>query len=315
MVFFSSKTVSPSLKRALRVWTWSLALLVFILISLGGLVRNAGAGLSCPDWPLCYGKVVPPMDVKIFLEWFHRLIAGSVSTLLLGLNIVFLINRELRKKFSKHAFGALLLVLFQAFLGGMTVLGLLHPKWVSSHLVIGLVFFSTILWLAFRIEFQFGKLFKFAENKLPTQTRRNLATLSVFVFFILFAQILLGGLVSSNYAGLACLDFPTCNGQWFPELTGLVKFQVLHRLGALVVTFSVLYLVVLLFREYKKLDCVLAFFAWVLPVLLLIQVSLGVGSVFMRLPLLMSVAHLAVATLLIAALLGIRFSLKDSERV
>src|SRR3954454_16192043 len=81
--------------------SFSLTFLIFLLISLGGLVRNAGAGLSCPDWPLCYGRVVPPMSYQVFLEWFHRLIAGSVSCALIGITAFIAYKPLLRKPLLK----------------------------------------------------------------------------------------------------------------------------------------------------------------------------------------------------------------------
>src|SRR5262249_55243856 len=134
---------------AILRWTSTgLAVLIFGLISLGGLVRNAGAGLACPDWPLCFGEVVPPMDYQIFLEWFHRLIAGTVSTLLLGLSVYIFWKPTLRKRLWKYCALALALLGAQVVLGGLTVLGLLNPKWVSSHLAVGLAFFGTVLVLS-----------------------------------------------------------------------------------------------------------------------------------------------------------------------
>lgn len=281
----------------------ALTIETFLLISLGGMVRNAGAGLSCPDWPLCFGKVVPPMDYQVFLEWFHRLMAGSISVFLLGLSSFVFIKAELRKTLGWYFGSAILLLAAQIILGGLTVLGLLDPMWVSSHLAVALAFFGVVLLATLKLS-DFGK--PAATKVMPLSLRRA----AVVTTAVLYGQILLGGLVSSNYAGLACPDFPTCNGQWWPALEGLVTYQVLHRAGALLTTG-----VLLGFAGFawKKLSLVskrggLALKA--LPALLGLQIFFGIGSVFLQLPLPMSVAHLATATCLLAVMLVVNYEIK-----
>ncbi|MEW6055190.1 MAG: COX15/CtaA family protein [Bdellovibrionota bacterium] len=306
---------SSSVQTSMAAWTGSGALarkwlfwaaaaltaLVFALISLGGLVRNEGAGLACPDWPLCFGQVVPPMDYQVFLEWFHRLIAGTVSVFLLALSTVVFFIPQLRSKVWKFCAFALSLLAAQVVLGGMTVLGLLDPKWVSSHLAVGLAFFGTILWLTLRLG-------EGAEQKTRPLVSTRLRNFGVFTTTVLYAQILLGGLVSSNFAGLACAGFPTCNGEWLPPLEGLVGFQVVHRIGALVTTLLVLGFSFALWRAATSART--KFVSIALPLLVVTQVILGASSVLFGLPLLVSVAHLSTATALLGALLVSLYELK-----
>lgn len=277
-----------------------LALLIFFLIALGGLVRNAGAGLSCPDWPLCYGKVVPPMDYQIFLEWFHRLIAGSVSTGLLAISGYIFLKPELRKTLGRYCIAAFVLLMGQIVLGGLTVLGLLNPKWVSSHLAVGLGFFGMILWLALHIQ-DLGRARTVVQGSI-------LIKAATLVAALVYVQILLGGLVSSNYAGLACPDFPTCNGAWIPPFEGLVRFQFLHRLGAVVLTLSIVAFVIFAKTKMATQKGRLAVMA--LPALLTAQIFLGVGSIWFKLPLLMSVAHLGTAAALFGMLLVVNYEVR-----
>ena len=267
---------------------------IFLLIALGGLVRNAGAGLSCPDWPLCFGHVVPPMNVQVFLEWFHRLVAGSLGIVLLAVSIYVFVTPALRARLGVLCALALALLAAQIVLGGLTVIGLLSPKWVTSHLAVGLAFFATLLMIALRA-YSWDK----AGSRKATSQHRGLASAA---FVVVYLQAILGGLVSSNYAGLACPDFPTCFGAWVPPFEGLVKFQFLHRLGACVATIAVLGL----FAATRRRTTL----AWALPALLSVQIFLGVGSVIWQLPLPMSVAHLAVAALLLATTLVIRYELR-----
>lgn len=300
-----SKTAVANEKKVLTVLFYlslTMSILIYSLISLGGLVRGAGAGLSCPDWPLCYGQILPEQMLKdgsvhaapaqIFLEWFHRLIAGGVSMLMLTVSTIVFANKNLRKDFGIFCILGLTFLAFQVVLGGLTVLGLLSPKWVSSHLVVGLAFFLTIISMTLH--------FQYKRNGIDIHSvKRRWSKLALAALSIVYFQIFLGGLVSSNFAALACLDFPTCNGKWIPELTGGVKFQFFHRVGAVITLFAVVsYLV----KERKTIKSKLSKkISLAMPLLLSVQILLGVGMIFMHLPLLMAVAHLAVAT----AILGL----------
>ncbi len=299
----STKKTPPALYTAL---SFALVVSIFMLISLGGLVRNAGAGLSCPDWPLCFGKVVPPMDVRVFLEWFHRLIAGFVSVFLLALSVYAFFVPYLRARVSKYCVAALVLLAFQIVLGGLTVIGLLSPKWVTSHLAVGLAFYGTLVLL-------FMELATWKSS--PLQQCSGLRKLAAATVLVVYLQAILGGLVSSNYAGLACPDFPTCDGLWFPPFEGLVRFQFLHRVGALLATVAVLSLFVAVYRASSGVKARLHLSdygvsaLWLLPVMLTLQVTLGIVAVLWQLPLPVSVAHLASAALLLGATLVVWYEL------
>jgi cytochrome c oxidase assembly protein subunit 15 len=245
-----------------------LSLLIFLLIVVGGLVRNLGAGLSCPDWPLCQGRIIPQFDLKVFAEYFHRLFAASVS--LLTIVLAFFIfskkeNRELRKPMTL----ALLLLLSQVILGGLTVLQLLKSEIVTLHLATGTLYFATVVFMTLR------------SRGTPNTP----------------LSIVLGGIVSSHYAGLACPDFPTCWGSWWPVLEGLVGLQWFHRLGATVVFILVSTFGLKLFKSPNPGKGVLM---WIL---LLTQVCLGVSYVLFRIAVPLSVTHLAVAEALFALVL------------
>src|SRR3989338_873803 len=134
-----------------KLLTWN-SLLIFCLIVWGATVRNFGAGLSCPDWPLCHGKIIPPMDLLVFIEWGHRLLASIVGFLTLAICIVAWRSKEFRKKVAWISTLSVILVIIQAVFGGMTVKGLLAPHWVSGHLALGLLFFLSMLWMLLRVE-------------------------------------------------------------------------------------------------------------------------------------------------------------------
>lgn len=303
----STAAITQGLK-ALRVPTkvlaaagFALTIETFLLISLGGLVRNAGAGLSCPDWPLCFGQVVPPMDYQVFLEWFHRLMAGSISVFLLGLSLAIALNAELRAKVGVLCVMAVCFLAGQVVLGGLTVLGLLGPHWVSSHLAVALLFFGTSLVMTL-------KLIDSARPARAAVAPRRLMIAAFGATGVLYLQILLGGLVSSNYAGLACTDFPTCNGAWVPAFDGLVAIHFLHRVGAVVATTALVAFFALARKRVQSRRGRAALLA--VPALLGVQVFFGVSAVLMKLPLPVSVAHLATATALWAMLLVVTYEIR-----
>lgn len=288
----------------------------FFLISLGSLVRNEDAGLACPDWPLCHGKVIPPMDYQIFLEWFHRMVAGSVSVGVLALSILVFSNMSLRKLVGSWCVAALVMLVAQVVLGGMTVLGLLHPGWVSSHLAVGLAFFGVLIVISLKLSELSGR--GRAEPLLAVCFRigsrsSSLSNLAAVTLFAVFAQCLLGGGVASNYAGLACPDFPKCLGEWWPPFEGIIRFQMIHRIGALVVTLLALTFMVAVWANKKLLPK--SVFRWtsVAFALLGLQVFLGIGNVIWQLPLLMSVAHLSVAALLIGSFVVVFYEIRRAN--
>lgn len=301
------KFALPGLLPVVRAVSYALTLEVFILISIGGLVRNSGAGLACPDWPLCYGKVVPPMNYQVFLEWFHRLMAGTVSVGLLILSAYIFLSSEVRPRLGKYCFMAILFLVAQIVLGGLTVLGLLSPKWVASHLAVGMAFFGTLVWLTL-------KLRDFDNHTRPSFEQLSFPRLAVFaglVTALVYGQIVLGALVSSNYAGLVCPDFPTCNGALIPALDGIVKFQFFHRVGAFVSTLAVVILCVVGLGQTLSLQA--RSVMRLVPLLLFLQLGLGIGSVLFKLPLLMSVAHLGTAAALFGMLLVTTYEVRRSE--
>lgn len=323
-------------------WFRRLGLLASILalavVMLGAWVRLSDAGLGCPDWPGCYGHLTVPtvrLEIsdanqafperpvethKAWKEMIHRYFAGSLGLLIAAMAFLALRNRHDSRQPVLLPLVLLGLVIFQALLGMWTVTLQLKPLVVMGHLLGGFATLSLLWWLYLRTHVS-GNQYLF--------TQINLMPWAILGVLLLVMQIALGGWTSSNYAALACPDFPTCQGKWWPETDfreafvlwrGLgvnYEFGVLehpartaihltHRIGAVVVAG---YLFFLGFIGLRHLSGGARNMAYVLLLLLLTQIGLGISNVIFHLPLPVAVLHNGVAALLLLALLSFVFLL------
>jgi len=309
------------------------AIVAFCVIVLGAWVRLSHAGLGCPDWPGCYGQLTWPKAVeeiqtanqafperpfeanKAWREMVHRYLAGGLVLLVFAMSWLAWRGPEALRKFRPITAALVVLIIFQALLGMWTVTLKLKPVIVMAHLLGGLTSFSLVLWLMFssRREFQ----------EKPSMVVRRMHGPIIAALIVLVAQIALGGWTSANYAALVCPDFPTCQGQWWPDanfregfvlwreigvnyeggvLDGAsrVAIHLTHRIGAVVT------LLVLLTLAYRLIKIPrLRTGGQLLMSMVLLQFALGVMNVVLYLPLANAVAHNAGATLLLATLLGL----------
>jgi protoheme IX farnesyltransferase len=219
----SSATRDFAIVARLAGWT---AALMYVLIVVGSIVRTTDSGLSCPDWPLCHGQLIPPMQFNIFMEWIHRLIALVVGLGLVSTALWVMAHRATRARLGGLAALAIMLYLTQALLGALTVWKLLDPNIVSGHLAVGLLLFSTLLTLALSARHEA------APPATPVARPAGLLPWFAIAVPAVWLQAVLGGMVSTNHASLICHDWPTCNGEWFPPMIGLVAIQMSHRFAA-----------------------------------------------------------------------------------
>ena len=319
------------MKSFLHRLTLFAALVTFCVIVLGAYVRLSDAGLGCPDWPGCYGHLTwpnadheidrageffperPVETHKAWKEMVHRYLAGILVLLVVGINVVVWRSPAAYGRMRLLSGLILVLILFQAALGMWTVTLKLLPVVVMGHLMGGLTTFALLTWLAFR-----------SGVTQPHQTAGAMKNLRRWIaagIVVLVLQIALGGWTSANYAALACPDFPTCHGAYWPEadftegftlwreigvdyeggvldLRARMAIQIAHRMGA-VITFVLLILLGVRLLRIRALRTGGA----VLVALLCAQVTLGVLNVVLQLPLVNAAAHNAVAALLVAQLI------------
>ncbi|TCT03125.1 cytochrome c oxidase assembly protein subunit 15 [Paralcaligenes ureilyticus] len=224
--------------RKLVFMTWFLTL---DLIMFGAFVRLTDSGLGCPDWPGCYGKITPlaasghiekalaamPYGAvsfsKAWIEMVHRY-AGSI----LGMMIIAIVYLAWRYRARlghtpRLAIVAFFAVCLQGAFGAWTVTHRLMPVVVTGHLLGGMTLLAIMTWLAAR-----------ERSHLPVAAAaRTWRPWMAFGFALLLTQIALGGWVSTNYAALACMDFPTCHGQWLPTMDFGDGYSLIRGLGLL----------------------------------------------------------------------------------
>jgi cytochrome c oxidase assembly protein subunit 15 len=298
---------------------FALAALTYGLIVLGALVRAHGAGLACPDWPLCFGDVIPQLDFKVAFEFGHRVVAGSVALLFTGLAWATLRRPVLGPALRPALAIAALLLAVQIVLGGLTVLKLLATWTVTSHLVTGNAFALALVLIGRRLlelagpapvrtDRPVGSPVQRVADRPPAASPLERAATTA-VAGLLALQLVLGGLVSSSYAGLVCPDWPTCmNGEYFPTFSGIQGLHVLHRTVAYTLLAALLAAALLARRSP-----VLGRWLTLASVLGLAQVAVGVANVLLRLPVEITALHSALAAALVCTL-GISLQVAWSRR-
>lgn len=268
-----------------------LAPMIVGLMALGAGVRAMNAGLACPDWPLCFGRVIPDFHVGVYFEFIHRAYAGFVALFFVGCFVAVLRSKSAPKPAKILGWAGLALLAGQIVMGGLTVLRLLKIVIVTSHLMLATLFFSVVLWMYFLLERKSGPAD--AANRAPAPFRSAVAVIPVLIL----TQITLGGLVASSYAGQVCVDFPLCNGQWAPTFQGALGLQVLHRFSAyaIVSVAWVLAFATWLLRDRPWATPQIKRWAGFLALAVFAQMCVGIANLLLYVPPLMTVFHQSMA--------------------
>jgi cytochrome c oxidase assembly protein subunit 15 len=267
----------------LRQLVWKLAIATLVLMAVGSATRVMNAGLACPDWPLCYGQWVPrqQMNLQVFLEWFHRLDASLIGLLSIWLAVqAWWCRRDLPRWLPWASSGALLLIVVQGGLGGLTVTELLRFDIVTAHLATAMAFLITLLLIGLALT--------------PYQglgTAGNLPTIGLVAASLVYIQCLLGALVGSRWAAHQCLG-----------LSQLCQVMDSHLVGVVPPTIAILILMLMAWRT-PALHPWLRRLTQFIGLLLAVQIVLGIATLQLRLqvePL--TVTHHTIGVTLMAAL-------------
>ena len=222
---------------------------VFGLVVLGGVVRVTGSGLGCPDWPLCYGRVVPPWELTALIEYSHRMVASAIvgPLVLLTCGVSWLAHRQERWLVLPSSLAVVLLVA-QALLGGVTVLTELPGPVVASHLALGQALLGCLVLVM--VVAHRGPL-GFSHPITGVSGADRFPTLALISAGAVYLLILSGSVVTASNATGACLTWPLCQGRVFPEHL-LPMIHMAHRLTAAVIGAFLLYVLYLGFRDSQK---------------------------------------------------------------
>jgi heme A synthase len=281
--------------RWFKVLCWSSVLSVGALVVLGGIVRVTGSGLGCPDWPLCHGKFFPPLELQPVIEYSHRLVASAVvGPIVLATCVAAWITQRRDRWIVVTASVAVVLLIGQALLGGVTVLTELPGGIVAAHLALAEALLATLIVLL--VVSHRGPL-------IWDGLSRRFPVLMLAAALAVYALILTGSFVTAAGATAACTTWPLCQGNVFPQST----FQAInmgHRLATLVFGLYVLYALHLGFRGKNRPGGV-KFLAMAATIILAMQVAAGAATVWLDFAIGLRALHLSLATALWGLLAGL----------
>lgn len=324
----------------------SAAIMAIVVIILGVATRLMDAGLGCPDWPGCYGQLIVPdaevaalfspqplEPVKAWMEMIHRYVAGFLGVIATVLVVMAWRNKKAYPALFIPSLLTFIAVGIQGIFGMLTVTLKLWPVVVTLHLLGGILCLTLFSWLAL------------ISSKRPSEARivdkkTPLNPLYIFACAALIAQIALGGWTSSNYAGVGCIGFPQCNGEWWPDadfsqgfhlsqeigpdyLHGQLNasartgIHLVHRSGAVILGISLL----LLWRQQRSNPAPARNFVNIAVALYVTQVLVAVALIAFSLPLSLALLHTSVAValwlcLFVAGYQGIvRLAVKHGEHL
>jgi heme A synthase len=294
------ESTDASAQQSLRRFAWLsfiTAFFTYCLIVFGGVVRITGSGMGCgDDWPLCNGRLIPPMDFMTAIEYGHRLAALFVSVLIIGLAVYAFRQRESpafkTRRLFPYAIVAVVMLVVQVMVGAITVWMELPAGTVVLHLGLASLLLAVLIVAGLRA-------------LLPAETppggmKAGYQRWAHITAALVYVLLIFGGLVANTGAGPLCQGFPLCNGQWFPEGGGLVHLHWTHRVLAYALVPIALAAAIMTVRQ--KAPVAVSRAAMVALGLVIGQVWVAAEMVILHLPPLIRGLHLAVGVALWAAL-------------
>ncbi len=290
----------------IRTLSLATSIATFALLVLGATVSATGAGLACPDWPLCQGRLIPPFERLVLIEYGHRLLASAVGIMMLALAALVWRRAREHRRLARLMVVLLILLGLQVGLGGAAVLSELKPIVVGTHLATAMAFLALLVSFTARVHWESDA--PAGPHAVPSGLRALVHVAVALAFF----QVAIGGFVSAFGAGLACPDFPLCSGRLLPSGQPVVVIHVFHRLLAFAL---VVVLAMLAGRARASRDRVTRSAAAAAMLLVIVQVILGALTVLTQLDATVRVAHLGGAAALLVTLAALMVRSRLGEPV
>ena len=276
--------------KAFRVLSVATALVTYALVVLGGVVRVSGSGLGCPDWPLCHGRLLPPLDLHAIIEYSHRTTASLASTLIVLTAVVAWLAWRKRRDIVIPAMVAVGLLVVQVVLGAVTVRLELPPMIVLAHLATAMALLAAVCVTASN-----ARLARYAPLASAGEPDSRPAWLARAAAAGTFLLILSGSLVVGSGASGSCGAWPLCGGGFSLAFDGYPAIQLLHRGLAAAVGVLIVVSLFALLNRYRVERAVRATVALTLAALAF-QVAVGAAVVTLHLPAALRGLHLALAS-------------------
>jgi protoheme IX farnesyltransferase len=270
--------------------------MTYLLVLSGGTVRVTGSGLGCPDWPLCHGQVIPPLQKHTLIEYSHRLTASLVSVLVLVTAVTAWRAYRRNRAVLIPSLLAVVFLMGQVVLGGITVLNELPPTIVTAHLATSMALFACLIIATV------GAFATDPRHRLTyAGTSEGFAMLAAGTALAIYLLMLTGSYVTGKGAGFACRGWPLCNGEVFPGGDRLADIHAFHRLTAAaagVLVGVLLWQAITRQRHNRRLVAACA----AVGAMFLAQVFVGAGQIWLKLNEQIRVAHLGTGALVWGAL-------------
>ncbi len=280
--------------KSIRIAAWAGVVVTYFLIALGGTVLATNSGLSCPDWPLCYGQAYYSGTYQVFLEQFHRFTAATVSILIVLLLIGIIAWARKDRALLTMGIAAPMLLAIQIVLGGLTVLWKLPPQIITAHLGTALAIFAIVITIAVLSGKPARRGDGLPSPEHPTKTRK-FAQLAITNALLVYILMLLGSYVTGNGAALACPGWPLCTPASWAVSNHLADINILHRIYAVFVGLVTLWTVISALRRWRVARGQ-AIVGLVGGLLFVYQAVVGGLIVLLKEPAFVAGLHLALAT-------------------